>query len=179
MPTTSFGGQSQQRWGDNTLNTQESMRDLLLFDTRGEPRATAQARKGGMLVLAFFKTTCPTCQLTFPYLQKLADGYADSKKVTVWGVSQDDVETTAAFAEKYGITFPLLLDRELWHSMTYGITNVPTVYLADSAGLVHKKIVGWDRDAMNEVSARIAAFLEREPVTLVAANDPVVAAKPG
>jgi peroxiredoxin len=174
-----FGGQSQQRWGDNTLNAQEYMRDVLLADTTGTPRSTAQARKAGMLVLAFFKTTCPTCQLTFPYLQKLADAYAEGGKLTVWGISQDDEATTRAFAEKYGVTFPLLLDRDLWHSMTYGITNVPTIYLADSGGLVLKKIIGWDRAAMNGISERIAAFLERDPVVIVEDSDPAPAVKPG
>ncbi len=174
-----FGGQSQQRWGDNTVNSQEPMRDLLLTDTRGEPRSTTQARKAGMLVLAFFKTTCPTCQLTFPYLQKLADAYADSGKVSVWGVSQDDRETTEAFAEKFGIQFPLLLDHDLYYSMTYGIATVPTLYLSGGDGLVLKKVIGWDRAAMNEISERIAAFLEREPIPAVAEDDPAPAVKPG
>ncbi len=178
MPS-GFGGQSQSRWGDNTLNAQEYMRDLLLTDTQGTPCSTAQARKAGMLVLAFFKTTCPTCQLAFPYLQKLAAAYSDGGKVTVWGVSQDDTDPTQAFAEKFGITFPLLLDRELWHSMIYGVVSVPTLYLADDSGLVLKKVVGWDRRAMNEISERIAAFLERAPVTIVDENDPAPATKPG
>jgi peroxiredoxin len=180
--TTSFGGQSQSRWGDNTVNAHEPMRDLLLFDTTGTPRATADARKKGMLVLAFFKTTCPTCQMTFPYLQKLHDAYAaaaDGGKVSVWGISQDDGDATTAFAQKYGVTFPLLLDRDLWHSMSYGIVSVPTVYLADSDGTVLRKVAGWDRAAVNEIGERVAAFLEREPVPIVAADDPVVATRPG
>lgn len=174
-----FGGQSQQRWGDNTLNASEYMRDLLLTDTAGTSRSTAQARKAGMLVLAFFKTGCPTCQLTLPYLQKLADAYGDSGKLTVWGVSQDDREATAAFAEKHGIGFPLLLDHDLWHSMTYGLTTVPTIYFADGAGRVQNKVVGWNRAALNEISEQIAAFLERDPVPVVDADDPVPAVKPG
>ena len=178
MPAA-YGGQSQQRWGDNTLNASETMRDLLLTDTTGQPRSTAEARKAGMLVLAFFKTGCPTCQLTFPYLQKLADAYAEGGKLTVWGVSQDDREKTVAFAEKYGIRFPLLLDHDLWHSMTYGLTTVPTLYLADGAGLVRKKVVGWNRAAMNEISEQVAAFLERDPVPVVDEADPVPSVKPG
>jgi peroxiredoxin len=175
----SYGGQSQSNWGDNTLNRNEFMRDLLLFDTNGQPRSTADARKKGMLALAFFKTTCSTCQFTFPYLQKLADAYEDSGKLTVWGVSQDDADTTDDFARRYGVTFPLLLDRDLYHSMTYGLTNVPTIYLADGKGLVLKKLVGWNRNEVNDISAQIAAFLEREPVAIVTEDDPAPAVKPG
>lgn len=178
MPAA-YGGQSQQRWGDNTLNASEYMRDLLLTDTAGETRSTAQARKGGMLVLAFFKTGCPTCQLTLPYLQKLADAYGEGGKLTVWGVSQDNRDATSAFAEKHGVRFPLLLDRDLWHSMTYGIVTVPTIYLTDGTGLVQKKVVGWNRAAMNEISERVAAFLGRDPVPVVDADDPAPAIKPG
>ena len=174
-----FGGQSQQRWGDNTLNANEYMRDFLLMDTSGEPRQTAAARKKGPLVLAFFRTGCPTCQTTLPYLQKVADAYAESGKLTVWGVSQDDGPKTEAFAQQYGIKFPLLLDHDLYHSMVYGLTHVPTIVLADSSGRVQKKIVGWNRVAMNDLSQRVAGLLEVEPVAIVDEADTVVAAKPG
>src|SRR5438309_1384772 len=133
-----YGGQSQQRWGDNTLNASEYMRDLMLTDLSGKPMMTADARRKGWLLLAFFKTTCGTCQFTFPYLQKLADAYGASGKFTVWGVSQDDAERTKAFADQYGVKFPLLLDRELYHSMIYGLTNVPTLFLADGSGMVQR-----------------------------------------
>lgn len=165
MPV-SFGGQSQQRWGDNTLNAQEYMRDLLLADTEGTPCSTAQARKAGMLLLAFFNTTNATCQRVLPVLQKLHDAFADSGKLTVWAVSQNDADATRAFAEGYALRFPLLLDRDLWHSMLYGVTTVPTLYLTDSSGLVLHKIVGWRPNEMNAAGEQIAAFLEREPVRL-------------
>lgn len=174
-----FGGQSQQRWGDNTLNANEYMRDFSLMDTGGEPRQTAAARKKGPVVLAFFKTGCPTCQMTLPYLQKVADAYADSGKLTVWGVSQDDGAKTEAFASQYGIKFPLLLDHDLYHSMVYGLTHVPTIVFADSTGRVRKKIVGWNRAGMNDLSTQIAALLEVEPVAIVNDADTVAAVRPG
>ena len=38
------------------------------------------------VLLAFFKINCPTCQLTFPFLQRLADRGGPR----IVGVSQDD-----------------------------------------------------------------------------------------
>jgi peroxiredoxin len=176
---TAFGGQSQQRWGDNTANVNEYLRDIFATDLSGRATGTADARRKGMLLLAFFKTTCGTCQLTFPYLQKLADAYKESGKFSVLGVSQDDEEKTRAFLDQYGIKFTVLLDRDLYHSMVYGLTNVPTLFFADGSGLVLRKVIGWDRAAINDISERVAKFAEVEPVKIVADDDPVPAYKPG
>jgi peroxiredoxin len=108
MPNSPFGGQSQQRWGTDTLNKHGVLQDLLLFDTTGEPRATLTARKAGMLVLAFFHTGCETSRVTLPYLQHLADTFAESKKLTVWGVSQDSSEETARVRSTVGRYVPRL-----------------------------------------------------------------------
>lgn len=163
-----FGGQSQQRWGDNTLNANEHMRDLMLTDLSGKPVQTADARRKGMLVLVFFKPSDPVSQTTLPYLQKLADSYKESGKLTVLGVSQEAEEATREFGKQFGITFPLMMDREGYHAMVYGLTALPTAYLADGSGVILRKAVGFKPKAINEMSARVAAFAEVEPVEIVA-----------
>lgn len=162
----SFGGQSQQRWGDNTVNANEYMRDVMLTDLSGRPTATADARRKGMLVLAFFKPSEPVSAAIIPLLQKLADAYKDSGKLTVYGISQDDEATTRAFADKEGLKFPLMLDYDNYHSMVYGIASVPTIFLADGSGMVLRKCVGNKPAILNEMSERVAKFAEVEPVTL-------------
>ena len=62
MPTTAFGGQSQQRWPADTLNKHNVMQDLVLTDLTGEPRLTANARRAGLLALASVSYT----HLTLP-----------------------------------------------------------------------------------------------------------------
>ena len=174
-----FGGQSQQRWGDNTINGGEYLRDIMLTDLSGRPTGTGDARRKGMVVLAFFKTTCPTCQLTMPYLQKLSDAYKESGKLTVIGVSQDDRAETKAFADTYGLKFPLLVDNDLYHSMIYGLVAVPTIYLADGSGLVVRKTVGFNRNALNQMSEKIAAFAGIEvPAIIVETDDPAPRSRP-
>jgi len=180
MPNTAFGGQSQQRWGADTLNKHGVLQDLLLFDTAGEPRATLAARKAGLLVLAFFHTGCETSRVTLPHLQRLADAFAESKKLTVWGVSQDPSEDTAAFAKQLGVTFPVCLDRDGYHSMLLGVASVPTVFLVDGGGHALRKIIGWDRAALNALAADVAAFAEQpDAAPLVPADDPAPARAPG
>lgn len=180
MPNTAFGGQSQQRWGADTLNKHGVLQDLLLFDTNGEPRATQAARKAGMLALAFFHTGCDTSRMLLPYLQRLAGTFAETKKLTVWGVSQDDGPLSAAFAAQIGVTFPICLDRDGYHSMLLGVVSVPTVFLVDGSGAVLRKIAGWDRDALNALAADVAVFAEQpDAAPLVPRDDPAPGRAPG
>jgi len=165
MPV-SYGGQSQQRWGDNTLNQSEVMRDVLLFDTKGKSVGTAAARKKGLLLLAFIRANDPACVATLQALQKMNEGYTASGKLSVLAVSQSETEETAAFAGALGLTFPVLLDRDAYHAMTYGISSVPTVYLTDASGIVLRKAIGNKPAVLQEMADRIATFAEAEPVKL-------------
>src|SRR6266581_8550873 len=60
--------------------------------------------ESGPVVAAFFKISCPVCQFTFPFLERLHQRYGSSG-VTVLGVSQDDARATKGFASEYGVTF--------------------------------------------------------------------------
>src|SRR6476659_711344 len=62
----------------------------------------------GPVLLAFFKISCPVCQLTFPFLQRLHI----AGTMPIYGVSQNDEADTRDFNRRFGVTFPTLLDRE-------------------------------------------------------------------
>src|SRR5579872_3303859 len=61
----------------------------------------------GPAVLAFFKITCPICQLTLPFLERIHK--ASDGALPIYGISQNDERGTRDFARQFGITFPLLL----------------------------------------------------------------------
>ena len=56
------------------------------------------ALQRGPVLVAFFKISCPVCQYTFPYLERLHKAYGN-EKITIVGVSQDNSKDSAAFAE--------------------------------------------------------------------------------
>ena len=61
-----------------------------------------ELRRNGPVVAAFFKISCPVCQFTFPFLERLHQRYGRDN-VTFLGVSQDDAKATASFARDYGV----------------------------------------------------------------------------
>src|SRR5579885_624070 len=69
-----------------------------------------QILEHGPALLAFYKISCPVCQLTLPFLNRIAAG-----PLPVIAISQDDENGTAKFQEKFQITLPTLLDREGEH----------------------------------------------------------------
>src|SRR5438128_1391629 len=77
-----------------------------LKSSNGTGMAMKDALAKEPALLAFFKIGCPVCQLTFPYLERLAGNPA----VQIIGISQDDADATKFFNERFGVTFPTLID---------------------------------------------------------------------
>jgi len=134
----------------------------------------------GPVVAAFFKISCPVCQFTFPFLDRLYKRYG-GESVTFLGISQDDAQSSQKFAKEYGITFPILLDDENGYvvSNAYGLTSVPTIFLIDMDGTVKVSSMGFDKKDLETIAAHLA---ERKKISLTAIFRPdevVPANKPG
>ena len=85
--------------------------DFALNGTNGRPFSLAEALRKGPLVAAFFKITCPVCQFTLPFLERLYKAYGDDRASFV-GISQDDARDTKEFCAEFGVSFPTLLDED-------------------------------------------------------------------
>jgi peroxiredoxin len=122
---------------------------------------------GGQVVLAFFKVTCPVCQMTFPYLQRLHDA-----GFRVYGISQNDAGDAREFNEEFGITFPTLIDSEdsgFPVSNDYGISSVPTLFLVQPNGNIARVAEGWVKRDMEWLGTQAGVEIirpgERVPET--------------
>jgi peroxiredoxin len=98
----------------------------------------------GPALLAFYKVSCPVCQMTLPFLERIhaAGG------LSIFGISQNDERDTREFAEHFGLRFPMLLDSADNHfpaSNAYGISHVPTTFLVEPDGMVGRLIEGWNK----------------------------------
>jgi peroxiredoxin len=150
-----------------------------LADLDGERVSLREALKRGPVVAAFFKVSCPVCQFTFPFLERLFKAYG-SDRTTFWAISQDDARDTRDFCAEYGVTFPALIDDDGYPaSNEYGITNVPTFYLIAPDGSVQIDSVGFGKQALEKISRELARYLGR-PVAPVFKPDEIIPdSKPG
>ena len=164
----SFGGQSQQRWGDNTIHSGEFIRDLQLTDLAGRVCHTGPARGKGALVLAFFEPTDPASVPLLAHLQALADGYKEGGKLTIFALSQADDAATRTAADESGATFPVLLDHGGYHAGLYGLGAFPTLYLVRADGSVMVKGKNGSSKVLQTISDGVAKIAGVEPVLLSA-----------
>lgn len=134
---------------------------------------------GGPVVLAFFKISCPVCQFTFPFVQRIYERLG-GKNISVIGVSQDDARDTKEFNQEYGITFPTLLDKDGYPvSNAYGLTNVPTVLLIAPDGKAKVSCTGFDKAALEKIGAELAQHQKISCAPLFRPDEVVPAFKPG
>ncbi len=134
----------------------------------------AQAN-GLPLLLAFFKVSCPTCRLTWPYLQRLHAAYGGTA-VHIVGVSQNDAEESRKFFEEFGkATFDLVLDPEprFAASNAFHVEAVPHLALVSPSGVLEEVFAGWSRAKMEALGERLAGRGGFPPVPVVPPGDPV------
>jgi len=142
------------------------------FSLRGtDDKQYTLNQHGARLTLAvFFKTTCPTCMLAFPYIEKIQRAYS-AAGAAVWGVSQHDRARSAEFAREYGATFPILIDADWRVSRQYDPAFVPTLFLIDPSGQILDSVVSFDKAGLNRVSQTMATRLNVAGVVIAPEQD--------
>lgn len=128
--------------------------DFELEDLPGGKRTRSTQKP---VLLAFFKVSCPVCQYTFPFLERLYRGKSN-KDIAMFAISQDDAKSTRAFHSEFGITLPTLLDKEdegYPASNAYGLSHVPSLFLVEPDGRISLTMMGFDKKAIEELGRRL------------------------
>jgi peroxiredoxin len=145
----------------------------------GSEFSLAEALKKGPVLAAFFKVNCPTCQFTFPFLERLYETYADSK-FTLVGISQNDAADTREFCKEFGIKFPTLVDGHGYPaSNDYGLTTVPTLFLISQDRKIQQTSVGFVKADLEKLASLVALAEGKPAVPLFKPGEVIPESKPG
>jgi peroxiredoxin len=112
------------------------------------------------VLLAFYKVSCPVCQLTLPFLDRLAPG-----KLPVVTISQDDTSSTERFRQRFNLSRPVLFDREqdgYPASNAFGITNVPSLFLVEADGSISMAGSGFRKSDLEALGKRAGVTIFRD-----------------
>lgn len=147
------------------LGVGDTAPDFQLRDTLGAQKTLKDFASTKPALIALFKVSCPVCQFTAPFLERLSK----SDNVELVGISQDDLEETEEFRSEFGVTFPTLLDEESKGypaSNAFGITHVPSLFLVEPDGRISLAGAGFakrDLEALGRI-AGVSPFRDGERV---------------
>jgi peroxiredoxin len=154
--------------------------EMNLSSLEGAKFSLRESLKRGPVLAAFFKVSCPVCQFTFPFLERMFRAYGQNGKFTLVGVSQDGAADTKAFNREFGVTFPALLDGKGYPiSRAYGLTNVPTLFLISPEGEVESSMVGWSKKDMEHLNQKLAEMSGQPAARLFVVGEKIPDYKPG
>jgi peroxiredoxin len=153
--------------------------DFSLTAVDGKEYSLASLLQRGPVVVAFFKISCPVCQFTLPFVQRIADRFA-GKNVSVIAVSQDDKRDTEEFNQEYAIKIPTLVDRKGYPvSNAYRLSNVPTIFLVAPDGNIIANCTGFDKAVLEQIAGALAEHERISATPLFRKDESVPQFKPG
>lgn len=124
--------------------------EFQLPDVNGKPVSLASLQERGPVLLAFFKVSCPVCQYTLPFLERIAAG----GQLSVVGISQNDAEATRDFCRTFGLTFPMLLDSSsdgYRVSNAFAISVVPSLFIVETDNRISLATSGFSRGDLQDI----------------------------
>ena len=124
----------------NANATGRSLPAVILQTTDGESLSTATFY-GRPLLVNFWYSTCEPCRREMPALAEAHDIFGD--RVNFIGVNMSDPAVVAQnFADRYGVTFPILLDNGSALTLELGISIAPTTLFVDASGTIIEQVSG-------------------------------------
>jgi len=144
------GGNSNYITGQDILEVPAAQRgDPIVFEGETDEGATLMRSDfdGDVVVVNFWYAGCAPCRAEAPDLEALAQQY-DGNGASFVGVNiYDGPETSLAFARKFGISYPSLLDARtgtirLAFAGDIPPQAVPTTFILDKQGRIAARILG-------------------------------------
>jgi peroxiredoxin len=147
--------------------------DFTLSGIDGKRYSLSAALEQGPLLAVFIQTGCPICDLVMPYLNRLAEAYG-GQGWQLWVISQDDQEASRRYAQRFGASFPLVVDdpADGWTvSRAYDPPATPTLFLIGPDGRVGFSGQGFSKADLNAIAERIASHLGVRPLVVAERDD--------
>lgn len=117
---------------DFTLETLDG-ETITLSELRGQP-----------ILVNLWASWCPPCRQEMPAMQRMYEEFS-AQGFTILAVNttfQDNLTDTQAFVSEFGLTFPILLDRDGQVSDRYNLRALPSSFFIDRDGVIQEVVIG-------------------------------------
>ncbi|CDN37105.1 redoxin domain-containing protein [Bacillus thuringiensis] len=102
--------------------------------------------KGKKVILNFWATWCGPCQQEMPDMEAFYKEHKENVEILAVNYTPSEKgggeEKVSNFAKEKGITFPILLDKNIDVPTAYKVITIPTSYFIDTKGVIQDKFIG-------------------------------------
>ena len=114
------------------------------LETLGGETITLSELQGQAVLVNVWASWCMPCRAEMPAMQAVYEEYREDGFVilAVHSTTQDSAANAIAFAEEYGLTFPILLDVEGVVSDHYQVTALPSSFFVRPDGTIEEVVFG-------------------------------------
>ena len=127
-----------------TYDADVAKADFTLIDVNNK-KVTLSSLRGKIILVNFFNLTCPSCVKEIADLNLIYNHY-QSQGLVILAITDDDLRSAGAFAQRNNIAFPVLIDRLHEASGAFHVETKPRDFVFDREG----KLVGQSIDMMTQ-----------------------------
>ncbi|PFF02878.1 thiol:disulfide interchange protein [Bacillus thuringiensis] len=102
--------------------------------------------KGKKVILNFWATWCGPCQQEMPDMEDFYKEHKENVEILAINYTPSEKgggeEKVSNFVKEKGITFPILLDKNIDVTTAYKVITIPTSYFIDTKGVIQDKFIG-------------------------------------
>lgn len=115
--------------------------DFQLDQLGGAPAKMSDYR-GKVVLLNFWATWCTPCKKEMPEMQAAYEALKDQGFVVLALNFGEEAEKAEKLVKEMGLTFPVLLDREVEVAERHRVVSLPVTFFIDPNGLIKEQVFG-------------------------------------
>ena len=98
--------------------------------------------RGKVVLLTFWATWCAPCKQEMPEIQAAYETYKDDGFVVLGVNFGEKPKEAKALAGALGLTFPILLDRDVAVAERHNVVSLPVSFFISPNGIIKERVVG-------------------------------------
>lgn len=98
---------------------------------------TTSSLRGKVVMIEFFNTSCPDCQVAFPAVNEVYEELKDNPEIAILAIArEEDAASISEYWQENDMTIPYSAQTDRAVYNLFATVGIPRTYIADKSGVV-------------------------------------------